>query len=55
MAYRYERNWVTIVWMTNKNAVSWVEIAPDDGSHFTERNGPYTTDVTDANRLFEPS
>ena len=30
---------VTIVWVTNKNAVSWVEIAPDDQTHFylTER------------------
>ena len=29
----------TIVWTTNKNAVSWVELAPDDGTHFylTER------------------
>lgn len=30
---------VTVVWVTNKNAVSWVELAPDDGTHFylTER------------------
>lgn len=30
---------VTIVWLTNKNAVSWVELAPDDDTHFylTER------------------
>lgn len=30
---------VTIIWTTNRNAVSWVEIAPDDGTHFynTER------------------
>ena len=30
---------VTIVWVTNKKAVSWVEIAPDDQTHFylTER------------------
>lgn len=30
---------VTIVWVTNHNAVSWVELAPDDGTHFylTER------------------
>lgn len=30
---------VTIVWLTNKNAISWVEIAPDDNTHFylTER------------------
>lgn len=32
---------VTIVWTTNKNAVSWVELAPDDETHFylTERPG----------------
>lgn len=32
-------NEVTIVWVTNKNAVSWVEVAPDDDTHFylTER------------------
>ncbi|MDR0537091.1 MAG: metallophosphoesterase [Tannerellaceae bacterium] len=30
---------VTIVWTTDKNAVSWVEVAPDDNTHFylTER------------------
>ncbi|HEX2975332.1 MAG TPA: FN3 domain-containing metallophosphoesterase family protein, partial [Bacteroidales bacterium] len=25
---------VTIVWMTNRKAMSWVEIAPDDGTNF---------------------
>jgi len=25
---------VTIVWVTNKEAVSWVELAPDDSTHF---------------------
>lgn len=25
---------VNILWTTNKNAVSWVELAPDDSSHF---------------------
>lgn len=25
---------VTIIWTTNKNAVSWVELAPDDNTHF---------------------
>lgn len=24
----------TIVWATNRNSVAWVELAPDDGSHF---------------------
>lgn len=27
-------NEVTIVWVTSKDALAWVEIAPDDGSHF---------------------
>jgi predicted phosphodiesterase len=25
---------VTVAWLTNKGAVSWVELAPDDGTHF---------------------
>ena len=25
---------VSIVWTTNKPATAWVELAPDDGSHF---------------------
>lgn len=24
----------TVVWQTDKEALSWVEIAPDDGTHF---------------------
>lgn len=33
----------TVVWTTNVKAISWVEIAPDDGSHFysTERRRCY--------------
>lgn len=29
----------TVIWATDRDAVSWVEVAPDDGSHFyaTER------------------
>ncbi|MDR1161090.1 MAG: metallophosphoesterase [Tannerellaceae bacterium] len=27
-------NEVTIAWLTNKGAISWVEVAPDDGTHF---------------------
>lgn len=27
-------NEATIVWVTSKDALSWVEIAPDDGTHF---------------------
>lgn len=32
-------NEVTIVWTVNKPSVGWVELAPDDGTHFyrTER------------------
>ncbi|MDD4757054.1 MAG: metallophosphoesterase [Prolixibacteraceae bacterium] len=32
-------NEVTIIWTTNKNGIAWVEIAPDDDTHFylTER------------------
>ena len=31
---------VTIMWLTNRNALSWVEIAPDDGSHFYGKERP---------------
>ena len=31
---------VTIIWMTNKNAISWVEIAPDDRSNFYGEERP---------------
>ena len=30
----------TIVWLTNKNAVSWVELAPDDSTHFYAKERP---------------
>ena len=30
----------TVIWTTDKPAVSWVEIAPDDGSHFYEKERP---------------
>ncbi|KAA6328121.1 3' 5'-cyclic adenosine monophosphate phosphodiesterase CpdA [termite gut metagenome] len=33
-------NEVTIVWVTNKSAISWVELAPDDGSHFYLKERP---------------
>ena len=35
----------TVVWRTNIDAVSWVEIAPNDGTHFynTERRKIYQT------------
>lgn len=31
---------VTIHWTTNKNAVSWVELAPDDQTHFYQKERP---------------
>lgn len=31
---------VTVVWTTTKDAVSWVELAPDDGSHFYAEERP---------------
>ena len=31
---------VTVVWVTNKDAVSWVEVAPDDGTHFYAEERP---------------
>lgn len=30
----------TIIWTTNKNAVSWVELAPDDNTHFYLKERP---------------
>jgi len=30
----------TIVWTTNKDAVSWVELAPDDNTHFYQEERP---------------
>lgn len=30
----------TVMWMTNREAVSWVEIAPDDGMHFYAEERP---------------
>ncbi|MFC7524117.1 metallophosphoesterase [Parapedobacter sp. GCM10030251] len=31
---------VSILWTTNKTAISWVELAPDDGSHFYQKERP---------------
>lgn len=33
-------NEVTVMWVTNKEAVSWVEVAPDDQSHFYAEERP---------------
>src|SRR5690606_33026626 len=37
---------VTIVWTTNRKAVSWVELAPDDSTHFylEERPGFFASE-----------
>src|SRR3546814_18480365 len=31
---------VTIVWTTDKDAIGWVELAPDDSSHFYKQERP---------------
>lgn len=31
---------VTLVWTTDKDAIGWVELAPDDGSHFYQQERP---------------
>lgn len=48
----------TIIWATDRDALSWVEIAPDDGSHFyaTERPKFFSTtlgkrDITKQHRV----
>ena len=33
---------VTITWVTNRNAVAWVELAPDDSTHFYLKQRPKT-------------
>lgn len=33
-------NEATVVWVTSKNALAWVETAPDDGSHFYAETRP---------------
>ena len=43
---------VTIVWLTNRNALSWVEIAPTTEVISTEKNVlNTTTPIWDVNRL----
>lgn len=39
----------TVVWTTTINAASWVEVAPDDGSHFYAAERPNITIRTSAN------
>lgn len=31
---------VSLIWTSNKDAIGWVELAPDDQSHFYEQNRP---------------
>ncbi len=38
---------VTIIWTTNKSAISWVELAPDDSSHFYQEERPKYFGVQD--------
>ena len=38
---------VSIVWMSNKPSVGWVELAPDDGSHFYAQARPQFYHTTD--------
>jgi len=35
----------TIVWITNRNSVGWIETAPDDGSHFYAEERPMHFDA----------
>ena len=34
---QFDENSATIVWATDVDGVSWVEVAPDEGSHFMHR------------------
>ena len=40
----------TVVWTTNMDAVGWVEIAPDDGTHFYNTERPAFYDLRGAGR-----
>ena len=40
----------TVVWTTNIDAVSWVEIAPDDGTHFYNTERPKYYQVLNGRR-----
>ena len=41
-----KENEATIVWEANKNSIGWVEIAPDDGTHFYSEERPKYFDST---------
>ena len=40
----------TVVWTTNMDAVGWIEIAPDDGTHFYNTERPAYFDLRGAGR-----
>ena len=41
----------TVVWESNMDAIAWVEVAPDDGTHFyNEDRTKYTTCADSATR-----
>lgn len=42
---------VTILWTTNKNAVSWVELAPDDGTNFYGYERPRYYDTKNGRKV----
>ena len=39
-------NEFTVCWRTNINSVGWIEIAPDDGTHFYQKVRPKHFDST---------
>lgn len=45
------QNSFTVVWSTNMDAVGWVEIAPDDGTHFYNRPRQAFYDVRNLGRM----
>lgn len=34
-----KENEATIVWVADKPSIGWVELAPNDGTHYYEKNG----------------
>lgn len=41
----------TVVWVTSKNALAWVEVAPDDGSHFYADARPQYFETVNGRKL----
>lgn len=44
-------NEATIVWVTSKDALSWVETAPDDGTHFYAQERPQFFETSNGRKL----